>query len=343
MAMNDIAFFDPIGPQGHAQDVHPERPEGLQAVKQPLQRSGSRGMGKQIKALGISPEQLESIHSQPYLKKLQELSLAGKNYDAETYLTKKSWDLALQAAGGTIALVKQVWERKSASGFALSRPPGHHATIDQAMGFCLINNVAAGADYIIKEKNARRIAIIDLDVHHGNGTQDIFWSRDDVFFFSIHQSPLYPGSGHISEVGQERGKGFTLNIPYPLKSGNEAYLAALDEIILPKLKTYSPNMILISFGFDGHWRDPLANMLLSAQGYFQLFEKLKNFADANCDGKIAVILEGGYDLEAASSCGLAITQALLGEQFVDELGEAPFPESDDWERVLAQIKRYWHL
>ena len=341
--MNDIVFFDPIGHQGHAQEGHPERPERVEAIKRSLQQAGYWDIGKKVRPVKIAPEQLEGIHTRAYLKKLKELSLAGENYDAETYLTRKSWDLALQAVGGAISLVKQVWDRKSATGFALTRPPGHHASIEQAMGFCLINNVAASADYLIKEEGAKRIAIIDLDVHHGNGSQDIFWDRDDVFFFSIHQSPLYPGSGHISEDGHQRGKGFTLNVPLPPYSGDDAYHMVIQEIILPKLKAFSPEMILISFGFDAHWRDPLANMHLSAMGYFKVIKKLSGFAQDNCEGKIAVILEGGYDLEAASSCGLALTQALLGEQFVDELGTAPYPDSNAWEAVVNKIKRYWDL
>ncbi len=339
--MKKIVYFDPIGHQGHAQAGHPERPERLEVIKRALQGTGHWDLGRKISPLPIELSQLEDTHSLEYLRSLKQLSSAGQDFDIETYLTKKSWGLALQAVGGGIAVAKSVWKREASTGFALTRPPGHHATIDRAMGFCLINNVAAAANALIREEGAKRIAIVDLDVHHGNGTQDIFWKRNDVLFCSIHQSPLYPGTGEITESGEGAGDGFTLNIPLPAYSGDEAYDTAIDEILLPKLAEFEPEMLLISFGYDAHWRDPLANMLLSSDGYHRQIRKLCEFASAQCEGRIAINLEGGYDLDAGASAGLAVVQALLKENFVDELGPAPNPEVGNWERAIAEIKDYW--
>jgi acetoin utilization deacetylase AcuC-like enzyme len=259
--------------------------------------------------------------------------------DPDTYATQDSWQLALNAAGGAIAVVDQVWERGAGTGFSLTRPPGHHATPSRAMGFCLINNVAVAAQYLLQEKGAERIAILDLDLHHGNGTQDIFWDRGDVFYISIHQAPFYPGTGSLYEVGVGAGEGATLNLPIPAFSGDTAYQTLLNEIILPYLDQANPDMLLISFGFDTHWRDPLGSMQVSGACMHWMIAALKDWAESKCKGKIVVVLEGGYDLAAGKVCGQAVAAGLLKVPYEDDLGPSPIQEESNWTLTLGEAKQ----
>ena len=233
-------------------------------------------------------------------------------------------------------------------GFSLSRPPGHHAERKRGMGFCLINNIAVAAEYLISGKqneaqNANRIAIVDLDLHHGNGTQDIFWQRRDVLFVSTHQSPLYPGTGQMEEVGEGDGFGFNLNLPFPPGTGDIGYRVAMDEIILPMLGRFQPEMILVSLGFDPHWRDPLGHLLLTAAGYGGLVKSLVEWADQHCRSRISLVLEGGYDPIAVSACALATTAALLGEPIKDTAGSSPRPQGKSWQTIITKAKSIWDL
>jgi acetoin utilization deacetylase AcuC-like enzyme len=212
------------------------------------------------------------------------------------------------------------------------------------MGFCLLNNVALAAAHLIASPpGAQRLAIIDLDLHHGNGTQDIFWSRGDVLYISTHQSPLYPGSGSLDETGAGLGKGLTANIPLPPYTGDQGFAAVMDKLILPLLNRFDPQMLLVSVGFDTHWRDPLGSLGLSALGYGDLIARLAQWADHNCAGKIALFLEGGYDLEAAKACVSAAVAALLDFPWQDPLGPAPYEESMAWRSVLLAAQSIWSL
>jgi acetoin utilization deacetylase AcuC-like enzyme len=341
--MQPIVFFYPEGHEAHYRWGHAERPERVETIRKELTDEGFWQQGFHLSPAEISDSVLSSIHSQHFLESVRTHSENDQDYDPDTYLTKASWQLALNAAGGAIAVASAVWRREAGVGFALTRPPGHHATRDQAMGFCLLNNIALAAEYLIQTENAKRLAIVDMDVHHGNGTQDIFWERGDVIFISTHQSPLYPGSGQLNERGVGEGVGTKVNLPLPPFSGDHAFDVSYAEIIPKLLDRFKPEMILVSFGFDSHWRDPLANLLVSAQGYGNAVRSLKHWADKNCGGKIAVILEGGYDLDAASACGLAMTQALLGFEITDNIGSSPQPESDRWIPVLEKTKEIWQI
>jgi acetoin utilization deacetylase AcuC-like enzyme len=209
------------------------------------------------------------------------------------------------------------------------------------MGFCLLNNIALAAEYLIQVKGAQRLAIVDLDLHHGNGTQDIFWRRSDVFFISVHQSPLYPGTGRLDEIGEGPGEGYTANFPLPPGSGDQAFRAFMQSLILPLLDRHEPEMLLVSFGFDPHWRDPLGHLLLSAEVYRELIGSLASWADRRCSGKIALFLEGGYDLEAGAACGQAGAAALLGLPWQDPLGPSPRMEVKSWQAVLQAARTHW--
>src|SRR5690606_21203471 len=199
---------------------------------------------------------LGRVHSAEMLLAIQQHSQRERNLDADTYTTKHSWPLALAAAEGAAAVARAVWRGEAQTGLALSRPPGHHATRTQPMGFCLLNNVAIAAEYLLQHEGARRLAILDMDVHHGNGTQDIFYARNDVLFCNTQQLPLWPGTGRLEERGVGAGQGYTANLPLPPGSGDAAFAAAYGELFPALLDAFKPEMLLVSFGFDSHWKDP---------------------------------------------------------------------------------------
>ncbi|MGW8249439.1 MAG: histone deacetylase family protein [Anaerolineales bacterium] len=341
--MHDIVFFYPEGHQRHAELGHPERPERVETIRQAMDAVGWWETYPRLEAQEVPDELLESVHEVGYLDQLQAACRQGRHLDMDTYTTPASWDLALNAAGGALAVANSVWTGEARRGFALTRPPGHHATSRQGMGFCLLNNIALAGEYLIQEHVAQRLAIIDLDLHHGNGTQDIFWQRGEVFYLSTHQSPLYPGTGRLSETGAGEGSLMTANIPFPPGSGDKAFTETLDTLILPLLDRFMPQMVLVSYGFDPHWRDPLGHLQLSAQVYGRLVAGLAAWADARCGGRIILCLEGGYDLEAAAACSLSVTSALLGEEWQDSLGASPQTEGRSWQPVLQQARQIWGL
>lgn len=341
--MDDLILFYPENHQLHASPDHPERPERLFAIRQKLQEAGLWDSSVMAGPLEPTRSLLEAVHSPSHLTSLQEASQRGGRIDADTYVTADSWQLALQSAGGGLAVSEAVYKREVKSGFALCRPPGHHARPDQAMGFCLLNNAALAAENLIQNHGARKIAILDIDLHHGNGTQEIFFERDDVFFCSIHQYPLYPMTGLADEVGIGRGEGTNLNFPFPPYAGDEARMTALKEVILPLLEKFSPEMVLVSAGFDAHWRDPLGHQLATAKGYGEIASTLLDFAGKHCGGRLAFLLEGGYDLEGGASSAKAVVQALLGLPVEDELGVSPIPEDEYWQSRLRNVTDIWGL
>jgi len=339
----DLGVFYPHGHEAHREPGHPERPERIESILTGLQESGIWDQAYRVSPYKLELNFLGKIHSPDYLSLLERTCKRGGHLDNDTYVTPASWNLALNAAGGAAALIHSVWVGENKTGLALTRPPGHHAMRGQGMGFCLLNNIAVAAEYLIKVDGARRLAIVDLDLHHGNGTQDIFWERSDVLFISTHQRPLYPGTGSLEERGRGEGLGFTANFPLPPGSGDRAFHTLLDQAVLPLLQRFNPEMLLISYGFDTHWNDPLGHLLLSADGYAGLVASLRQFAQDSCGGKIAAVLEGGYDLSAAAACTTAIVNALLGSEWTDPLGPSPYPETDRWRAVLAEAQQIWDL
>lgn len=342
-ASTEIVFYYPDGHQAHAEAGHPERPERVETLRQALQQAGWWQKYPQIQPVQLSMDVLHAVHHKSYLEALQEYSRSGRRLDMDTYTTPASWQLALNAAGGAIAVADAVWCGEAQRGFALCRPPGHHATPHRGMGFCLLNNIALAAEHLIIQRGAKRLAIVDFDLHHGNGTQDIFWRRGDVFYISTHQSPLYPGSGDLNEIGAGEGEGATANFPLPPGTGDQGFHEILESFILPLIDRFRPEMLLVSFGFDPHWRDPLGHLQLSAKGYGDLIARLVNWADENCQGRIALFLEGGYDLDAAAACGQAVTAALLGVEWEDPLGPSPRPEGSSWRIIASRARQIWRL
>ncbi len=288
---------------------HPESPERLAAIEARL-----RCETRYIFNTGQSAtrEQLERVHPSHYIDYLERFRDVGGVLDADTVLSEKSIEAAWLAAGCCIDATRSVCEGTAHSAIALTRPPGHHAERDKAMGFCLFSSVAIAAEAALSEFGCQRVMIIDWDVHHGNGTQDAFWDRRDVFFTSIHQSPLYPGTGHPHERGVDAGRGFTLNIPLPAGCGDELYYSIFQDGISDAANRYKPDLIIVSAGFDAHRMDPLAQMNLSSDGFAALCELTKMMAKSLCQGRVVLCLEGGYHIDAlaesVSNCG----QVLLG-------------------------------
>lgn len=341
--LKQLVYFYPDGHEAHFEPGHPERPGRVEAICQALDSAGWWERYPHLKPMDVPEDILQQVHSASYLRIAQEACLKGIHLDADTYTTIHSWDLALATAGGAVSVATAVWQRKAQRGFALTRPPGHHATRRRGMGFCLLNNIAIAAEYLIQKEGAQRVAILDLDLHHGNGTQDIFWERGDVLYVSTHQSPLYPGTGAVEELGAGAGLGMNMNIPLPPGSGDQAFHTAMHTLILPVLEQIKPQIVLVSFGFDPHWRDPLGHLQLSAAQYGSLIADLAAWTDTICQGKLALFLEGGYDLDAAQACTACVTAALLGEHADDPLGPSPRQEGRSWLNVIRQIKNVWSV
>ena len=274
----------------------------------------------------VDEQDLLLIHSSTHVEAMRQFIAAGGGHiDSDTVVSVDSWDAALRAAGGLIEGVDRVASGQNDNAFCLVRPPGHHATPDRAMGFCVFNNVAIAAAWLLAHGRARRIAVLDYDVHHGNGTQDAFYARSDLLYVSTHQFPLYPGTGHWRETGIDAGAGYTLNLSFPPGCGDDVYSAALAQIIEPAVRRYEPDFILVSLGFDGFWDDPLANLRLSVGGgYTPMLRSARDLAEDLCGGRIVVGLEGGYNLDALAHGTDAACRLLLGDEPApDPLGPPP--------------------
>jgi acetoin utilization deacetylase AcuC-like enzyme len=341
--MDELCIFYPVGHEAHFEAGHPERPERIESIRKALLKDGLWQPSRQIQAEDLPLWLLESVHSPAYLSLLERACRRGGHLDGDTYVTPASWGLALQSAAGAVEVATLVWKQEALRGLALCRPPGHHASRGQGMGFCLVNNIACAAQSLIARDGAKRVAIVDLDLHHGNGTQDIFWERGDVFLFSTHQMPLYPGTGFVEECGYGEGDGATANFPMPPGSGDEAFHAVMDQAILPLLDRFKPEVLLVNYGFDTHWKDPLGHLLLTVNGYAGLVDKLRQFAESYCQGRIAIFLEGGYDMDAAAACTLGVCNALLGRPWTDSLGKPPYRESNAWKDILRYARSVWKL
>lgn len=291
---------------------HPERPDRLRAIWEHLKRTDLFPSLLLLKPEPSSVESIYLVHDQDYVRRVKETCEADAPYidSLDTAICSDSYEIALLAVGGVLRLIDAVFRGEARNGFALVRPPGHHAERDLSLGFCLFNNVAIGARYAQKNYGIRRILIVDWDVHHGNGTQHAFEDDPDVFYFSAHQYPFYPGTGNSSEKGVGKGLGKTLNIPFPQGTGDRDYLAPFETIFLPQARDFKPELILISAGFDAHREDPLAGLALTEEVYREMTKKLKEIARVSAKERIVSVLEGGYNLEALASSVEAHLRAL---------------------------------
>lgn len=331
----------------HNKMGHPEHQGRIRQILPFLDAAGILADLTLLEPTVASIEQLRRVHAATLLEHVRQVCQAGGGVldHGDTYATAQSYDLARLAAGSTIAAVDQIMTGQVKNGFALVRPPGHHAEFNRISGFCLFNNAAAAARQAQAVHGVERVLIIDFDVHHGNGTQDIFYDDDSVMFISSHlflPRMFYPGTGALQELGQGQGNGYTVNVPLLPNVGDVGYGRILTELIRPLAQQFKPGLILVSAGYDAHWQDPLAMVGLSLTGYAQMARALVSLADELADGRILFVLEGGYLIEALSYGILNTFYALTGQdKIADPLGMMPQTEQDI-SHLLHQLKEH-HL
>jgi acetoin utilization deacetylase AcuC-like enzyme len=291
---------------------HPEQPARFQAVIAALQKAGLSSGNDLLPPDKLSRDDLALVHSHPYLALAQREIEEGRPHlsTGDTHVCKASWQAALAAAGCAVAATKAVIQGRSKTAFCIVRPPGHHARPEIGMGFCVLNNVAIAAAYARKHLGIQKVLIVDWDVHHGNGTQDAFYEDPDVFFFSTHQHPWYPGTGRASEVGRGAGIGTTLNCPLPAGSARKEVLGAFEQSLIPAMKKFRPELVFISAGFDSREGDPLGRFHLTDEDFQDLTTRVREIAAATADGRVISLLEGGYSLDGLAKGVVAHTSAL---------------------------------
>lgn len=296
---------------------HPERADRLRAVRQALDDSGLSARLTRHEPTAIDPTALHRVHTPQYVDRVaQECAQGAPLMDsADTTICRVSYDAARTAAGGAIAACDAVMSGQWQRAFCSMRPPGHHAEADHAMGFCLFNNIAIAADYLLSQHSLSRVAIVDFDVHHGNGTQHTFEDRADVLFVSVHEDPkyLFPGTGAAEEVGHGAGEGYTFNRPMAPGAGDSDYREAFEQSVLPCVRQFAPEFLLVSAGFDGATEDPLAHIELSTDMFGWMTEQLRQVAEDSCDGRVISVMEGGYHLDALKRGVIAHVTALLDD------------------------------
>jgi acetoin utilization deacetylase AcuC-like enzyme len=321
---------------------HPECPERVEALLDVAARVEKAGVSVISADRAATPDELALVHDAPYVDAIA--STAGRDVilDPDTFVSPRSYEVACRAAGGVLDLVDRVLAGDVDNGFAAVRPPGHHAETDRAMGFCLFNNIAVAAAYAVARHGLERVLIVDWDVHHGNGTQEIFWEDPRVLFVSLHQFPFYPGTGAVGEVGGGAGAGRTVNIPLPGGCGDDEYAAAFRRVVAPVARAFAPQLVLVSAGFDAHVRDPLGGMRVSDAGFDAMASTLLTIAAESCRGRLIAVLEGGYDLDALRSCVSAQLARMQSSPV-----EAPAGDEGSFGTVFERVKAaqipFWNL
>lgn len=321
---------------------HPERADRIRAVWQGLDESGLAARMQPLRARAIETDLALTVHTDEYLNLLRRISAASRItfLDADTYAGADALTIAMLSAGGVVGAVDRVLSGAADNGLAAIRPPGHHAMPDHAMGFCLLGNVAIAAEYARNRYAINRVLIVDYDVHHGNGTEAMFYDDPSVLYISTHQYPFYPGTGAATDTGSGPGEGYTVNIPLPAGSGDAHYATVFDQVVWPSAERFRPELILVSVGFDAYWADPLAGMLLTLTGYSHLADEVVRMAQRLCDGKVVFALEGGYDLDALRHGVSNVARTLLGEPTEDPLGAPPGTDPDpDITALLALLRK----
>ncbi len=333
---------DPVFLKHEPGPYHPENPQRIQTL---LDLAGEvAGGGDRFELLPLRAAvqaELELAHGPDYIDLVRSTSAHNRfALDGDTITCRDSFGVALMAVGGFLQLLDAVAAADYGNGFTMARPPGHHALRNRGMGFCLFNTVAIGARYLQEKHGARRVAIMDWDVHHGNGSQDAFYDDPSVLFLSTHQYPYYPGTGAADEVGSGRGEGYTVNVPLPAGCADAEYLAVFRDIIVPAIERYEPDWLLVSAGFDSHRDDPLAAMGVTESGFAVMANALLELARKHTGGKIAFLLEGGYDLVALRNSVATVLECMQSEE------AASFEAGG--ERIAARIRevlqireRYW--
>jgi acetoin utilization deacetylase AcuC-like enzyme len=306
----------------HDTGPHPENANRLRAIEEALGREGWLGL-ERVEAPAATPEQLLRVHREEHLEKIRRLSEQGGGMiDMDTVASAGSYEAALHAAGGATHAVDRLLGEGAGFAFGGLRPPGHHAETDTAMGFCLFNNVAVAARHAIANTHIERVLVLDWDVHHGNGTQEIFYDSPEVLYASIHQSPLYPGTGAASETGAGEGEGYTVNLPVPPGAGSAEFLALVEHVVAPLAREYRPGLIALSAGYDAHRADPLAQCMLDEAAYGAMAATMRDLG-VELGAPVLVCLEGGYDLGALAKSVVATLSALGGSEAAPSVDPDP--------------------
>jgi acetoin utilization deacetylase AcuC-like enzyme len=332
-------FADHLTPPGH-----PERVERFEAMQSVSKEFGNRG-GSVLGAQPASEETILLVHDVEYLRLIRGTAGKAVALDGDTFTSPDSYEVARIAAGAAVAAVDHVLrEGRGARALALVRPPGHHAERDRAMGFCLFNNVAIAAAYA-RTRGLTRVAVVDFDVHHGNGTQSSFYADHSVLFISSHQYPFYPGTGAAGEIGTAAGEGFTINLPLAAGATDADFERVYSQVAIPVLRQFRPQLLLISAGFDAYVDDPLAGMRLTAPYFEHLTRTLCTLADDCCDGRVVAVTEGGYHLEGLRECLRGVVRALSGDAAAaGGVPDGPSPRGQaTLDAVRDRLARFWTL
>jgi acetoin utilization deacetylase AcuC-like enzyme len=325
----------------HDAGHHPERKERLLSIMDHLKETGRMEKMELIKPRPACIDEIQYIHSKEYIEKAKTYSELERPLDPDTVLSRDSYNVALLAAGGAITAVDSVMDN-FVSSFALVRPPGHHATPTKGMGFCIFNNIAIAARHAQK-MGKNRLLIVDWDVHHGNGTQDAFYDDSSVLYFSTHEYPHYPGTGWIDETGTGQGKGYNINVPLPAGTDDSGFIAAFEEILLPVAREFRPDILLVSAGFDACNDDGLAYMKMSFEGFSVLASIIRSIAKDSCDGKVALVLEGGYDLDNLSRSVASVLDVFMGAKVKRKEYEVSSKIRTRLDEVKTIQSKFWKL
>ncbi len=335
-------LFDPIFLQ-HAQPGHVEGPERLEAINRALTETGMRDRLVQLAPQSVSLERLARVHQARHIERVRAVAQRGggglMGMGDETYVAPRSYDAALLAAGAVVTGVEVVLRGELRNAFALVRPPGHHAFPDHGEGFCLFNNIAIGAATARAELGIDRVLIVDFDVHHGNGTNATFYRDPSVLFFSTHQWGIYPGTGYWDEIGEGAGAGYSVNVPLLPGWGDVALQSVFDDVLVPIARRFQPQLILASAGYDPSWTDRLGSLLVTTPGFFNITRTLVQLSDELCDGKLVMVLEGGYGLDGLAYGVVASCAALLGDDAAaDPIGPGRYAEKPFDLEYLDQLR-----
>jgi acetoin utilization deacetylase AcuC-like enzyme len=324
---------------------HPESPERAE-VMDVVAAEWRKQRGEVVAPREASREQLLRVHTPEHLRRIGETKGVAVALDPDTYTSPETYDVVLLSAGAAVDAVERVMGGSHKRAFVLSRPPGHHAERERAMGFCFYNNVAVAAEHA-RSLGARKVAIVDYDVHHGNGTQHIFESDPDVLYVSTHQYPFYPGTGAAREIGFGTGAGRTVNLPLEVGATDEDYQLVFDQVVLPVVRQFDPDLLLISAGFDAHERDPLGGMRVTSPAFAAMTAALRQEAESLCDGRIVAVTEGGYDLRALGECMRHVIEVFSAEK----APRAAWPSAtvastrgrESATQTKAALARHWKL
>jgi acetoin utilization deacetylase AcuC-like enzyme len=341
MATPSPVFLEHPSSRTHETGPHPEQAVRMAAIEHELEARGWLGF-ERVQSPMVERATLRAVHPERHIAMIEHLAAqGGAMVDADTVVSEGSFEAALHSAGGAVSLVDRLLEGSAPTGFSAHRPPGHHAETARAMGFCLFNNIAVAARHAIDAHSLQRVMIIDWDVHHGNGTDDIFHEDDRVLFLSIHQSPLYPGTGAATDVGSAAGRGFTVNVPVAPGSGDGVYRSLIAHVAVPLARRFEPQLLLVSAGYDAHYEDPLADCVVTEDGFAAMTRSLRDVC-AELGVPLGAVLEGGYALGALARSVAATLEVLGGNDTQPGDAEAPeLTEARDSRRALERLEEFW--